>query len=198
MSCTNTPNRSKIQAGIFGLWGLAVTLPSVALLAHHLASIPSASVAAQTGSGTWELSHFLGDDCGCSSSIADRLLERGPVAGTKERVRFIGSANVLTQALQQRGFSVECVSAAEAEGRGVLGAPWLLIYEPEGNVAYSGGYAEIRPRAGVPSQDLAILSDLKRHQAVVALPAFGCATSDALRRRLDPLGLKYSSAANAR
>lgn len=198
MSRTITPSRFKAQAGIFALWSLAVTLPSVALLAHHLASIPNAAVAAKTGSGIWELSHFLGDDCGCSSSIADSLLQRGPQTGVKERVTFIGTPNVLTRELQQRGFAVECVAAAEAETRGVLGAPWLLIYEPEGMVAYSGGYAEIRPRAGVASMDLSILSDLKRLQTVRALPAFGCATSDALRRRLDPLGLKYSTDKNAR
>jgi hypothetical protein len=67
------------------------------------------------------------------------------------------------------------------------------LHAPDGRAVYSGGYAPSRP--GLPATallDAAIMDRVRHGETVAPYPAFGCATSAALRSLLDPLRLKYA------
>ncbi|MDB5325420.1 MAG: hypothetical protein JWM57_989 [Phycisphaerales bacterium] len=76
------------------------------------------------------------------------------------------------------GFNVAAAVPADvARKLDIEGGPWLVIVDPAGNIAYSGGYAAQRPRAGLALQDVAIVDSLRHHETVKTFPAYGCAAS---------------------
>jgi hypothetical protein len=185
-----------------GVWGVGTSVVVASLMGSHLIPIPAgASTAAvkplelaRAPGSRWQAVHVLTEGCPCSAAVAEYLVSRGVAADVSEEVWIAGDGNELSNELASRGFRIERVTAEQlhhAHGASVLGAPWLLLLDPQGNLAYSGGYAQRRPQHGVELEDLAILRQLQSGQPVASRPAFGCAVDPDLKRSLDPLGLKF-------
>ncbi|MGC4071379.1 MAG: hypothetical protein QM760_02430 [Nibricoccus sp.] len=183
---------SKSSIVIFGIWFAVVSGFSALLVALHAVPLPASDAAPVVKDGNWRATHALGADCGCSSAVADALLARSPRNGWKESVILVGHQPSLAQQLTAAGFAVEQLSAEDFTRRtGLHGVPWLVVHTPDGETVYSGGYAPSRP--GIDARtlfDTSIMDRVCRGETVAAYPSFGCATSQALRARLDPLSLK--------
>ena len=187
----------------FGLWCTVSSLLGAWMVAQHELALPAPQGVRQKLEPAQEgvrgpalfARHYLAVDCGCSKGLAKTLVERGPRAAPwREEVVLIGRAQQLAAQLSAAGYSVRSVENEEAlKEDGVEGAPWLLLYSASGDLAYSGGYAKGRPgTTGTVLEDLSLMSAVERGEHPGALPAYGCATSRELRRRLDPFGLKYT------
>ena len=184
------PKRDGRTLAIFVGWLCAVLILGAALTALHSVALPAPALGpGQTG--PWRALHVLADDCECSSSVAGQLVMRRALTGWQEDVVIIGKAPVADEALKSAGFAVRHLTAEQAEREGFQGAPWLVLRDPAGRVAYSGGYAAVRPTPGRKLEDGAIMAAVRSGRSVAPLPAFGCATSESLRQQLDPLHLKY-------
>lgn len=184
------------------VWALATLGVVTCLTALHDLPLPgNTAMAAANAHGQagqkWRLVHVLAVDCPCSKAVANALSDRRANPALLERIVLLKTTDdadprPLSDTLSAAGFTVEArLSGQPIEGQTIDGGPWLLIVGPDGQVAYSGGYAASRPKVGVPLQDLQLLERLKAGQPVEILPAFGCATDRKLQRQLDPLGLKY-------
>jgi hypothetical protein len=184
------PKRDGRPLAIFVAWLCAVLILGTALSALHSIALPAAALGPGPA-GSWQALHVLADDCECSSSVAGQLAIRRTLSGWQEQVVVIGEAPVADDALERAGFSVRHLTADQAEREGFQGAPWLVLRDPAGRVVYSGGYAAVRPSPGRKLEDGAIMAAIRSGRSVAPLPAFGCATSEGLRRQLDPLHLKY-------
>jgi len=176
-------------------WFVLTSLLGAWTVAQHLVPLPGAAPADQASGPLPAAWYVLGEDCGCSASVAEDLVARGPQAGWREQVWLVGEVPELGERLRQRGFAVESIAAEElARRHRIHGAPWLALFAQDGRLAYSGGFARTRP--GLPgafnlSGD--IMHAVAAGRPVEPLPAYGCATSEALRDRLDPLRLRYTS-----
>jgi hypothetical protein len=196
MPAFSPPLKARPLAGalVFAGWFTAIAILSVWLHALHAIPLPATQAAPLAEKTTWRALHALGADCGCSSSVADALISRGPRSGWEEKIYVIGAQPALASQLRAAGFEVEELSAAQFSATtGLPGAPWLAVHAPDGRTVYSGGYAPTRP--GLPATELldaAIMDRVRRRETVAPYPAFGCATSAALRSSLDPLQLKYA------
>jgi hypothetical protein len=182
---------------VFAVWVILINLPIAYLTANHLVPVPPSSnhnlPTSPAAGPEWKAVHLLAADCGCSLSVARHLQSRGPQEGLAETIVLIGDVPDLRAVLGKARFEVKPAEAANVErDYGVVGGPWLLLFRPDGSLAYSGGYAPVRARDGVAFQDIAIWERIRHGQSVAALPAFGCATSEQLRQVLDPLHLKYT------
>jgi hypothetical protein len=189
-------------AVLIGLWGVATAVPLATLMAAHDLPLPAASIQpmaalAMPQQGDWRVIHVLADGCPCSGSVADALIERKSAAGALELavvepVSAKPTGKSLALRMKAGGFAVsDALPADVARQLHIEGGPWLVIVRPDGQVAYSGGYASVRPRQGTPLSDQTILKRLQQGEAVDPLPAYGCATSRRLQQTIDPLGLKY-------
>lgn len=187
------------------LWIPCTLVPISLLMAGHLLTLPKphidarlrhnleSAVAAHPGS--WFVLHVLAEDCQCSQGVLAHLLARGAASWFSEKVLFIGSDEPARSQLVARGFAFESITPEGLQARyGLEGAPMMVVANPRGDVAYSGGYSS--SRWGQP-EDLAIVRALTRGTEVEALPLFGCAVSQELQKRLDPLGLKYPVASGS-
>ena len=181
------------------LWIPCTLIPVSLLMAGHILTLPKphidarlhqnleSAVAARPGS--WFVLHVLAEDCQCSQGVLAHLLARGSEPGLFEKVLFIGNAEPTRSRLTARGFAFESITPEALQSRyGLEGAPMMVVANPHGEVAYSGGYASTR---WGPPEDLAIVRALARGTEVKPLPLFGCAVSQELQKQLDPLGLKY-------
>ncbi len=108
-----------------------------------------------------------------------------------------GIRPALAASLRKAGFNVELTDAEIlAKTQGIQGAPWLVLYFPEGRIGYSGGYAAARPGTpGTSNRAETLMAAVAQGETVKSLPSFGCATSQALRAQLDPVGLRYPATA---
>jgi hypothetical protein len=178
------------------VWAVGAILLGANLLAFHVVELPRpepstlapALAALPEAPGRWRLTHFLYADCRCSSRIAEHLVSDPRRADVIERVVWIGRLDAAHDRLLARGYTVEALEPAELERRyGVSSAPLLTIESPEGALRYSGGYTS--RKQGPVIEDLAILSHLEHGDEVASLPIFGCAISQSLKSRIDPIGL---------
>jgi hypothetical protein len=178
----------------FGVWALAVGFPIATLMASHLVPIPNRTIAAprlDARRAEWQVADVLAADCECSRAVADHLVARGPLHGAAERVVYVGAVGDRADALRAHGFLVETVTPTDASVHlGVDGVPWLLMIRPDGTTAYAGGYSRQRPGTSPEFDDEEIWNAVSRREERPALPAFGCLTSERLRRTFDPLRLK--------
>jgi len=181
---------------IFGLWFGLTTVLCAWMVAQHEISMPEARLDKQLGArGSFLARHYLGVDCPCAQSIIDGLVaRRARGAPWSEEVFLLGQDAGLQARLREAGFPVTVLEGDEQlRAHGVEGAPWLALYAPSGALCYSGGYARTRPGVtGTVMQDLAIMDEVVQGRNVATLPAYGCAASQELRKRLDPLNFKYS------
>lgn len=182
-------------SAVFGVWFAATSLLGAWTVAQHVLPLPEARPTAVEAGPRPQAWHVLGSDCGCSASVADELAARRPRDGWIERVWLVGDEPEIAAQLREAGFAVERVDPEVlAREHGIQGAPWLVLFETGGRTAYSGGYSRGRPGvAGSVSALPALMAAVESGEAPAALPAYGCATSETLRQRLDPLHLKYSS-----
>jgi hypothetical protein len=68
---------------------------------------------------------------------------------------------------------------------GIEAAPLLVVLNPQGQLAYSGGYTQ---RKGGPEiEDTTILAKVQQAMPPTSLPIFGCAVSERLKRELSIL-----------
>ncbi|MBC2606760.1 hypothetical protein [Pelagicoccus albus] len=141
----------------------------------------------------WGLVHVLAEECPCSRSVLDYLLERGANSGVREEVILLDATDESVEKLRELGF---LVSTADSEGFcsrfGSEGVPFFQVVEGGAKPSYSGAYFDNAFRATGGFLDLKTLSRLQGGGIVVNRPVYGCATSDRLKAVLDPLGLKYA------
>lgn len=116
--------------------------------------------------------------------------------GLEERVILSGHNSSLEARLHALGFSAGDFQTTDGEtllkSTGLQATPVLVLIDPQGRVAYSGGYANGRPGSGVAIDDLAIWNKAVANETQKSKPVFGCANGQHLRRALDPLHLKYA------
>lgn len=175
-------------------WAGLVSVPLAMLMAQHLTPLPAPEAGAWPASGRWHVVHILAGDCPCSADVAAGLAGRHPQAGLQEEIWLIGNAP-WGQELARAGFAVQPVSVEELQHRrGPEGAPWLLVIDPAGRIAYSGGHTGRPAGHHAPLRDVEICGAVQLGRTIEALPAYGCAVSAELRTRLDPLQLKYPAA----
>jgi hypothetical protein len=147
-----------------------------------------AQVAKDIEKENWGMIHVLGRGCGCSEFVQDYLIKRKAQKNIRETIIFIGNA-ARKRELEKAGYHF-----AEAQNvNGLIkGVPMLLIYNNNGQVIYSGGYAQKTITPFTQIQDLKILQAAKSEQNLKEYSVMGCAVSKKLQNLLDPLNLKYS------
>jgi hypothetical protein len=137
----------------------------------------------------WVAIHFLYAECPCSRRVLDHLLEQSPRANAFERVVLIGDAEELFVKAEAQGYEVDSVAPEELLAKyGVEAAPLLMIFDPNGQQRYVGGYTSRKQLLNI--QDRVILEQLQSGEDVEPLPVFGCAVSERLKSLVDPFGLK--------
>src|ERR1700761_599609 len=101
---------------------------------------PPQSPAAVT-EGDWNVFHLLVADCPCSANVAVYLENRHPSVLAHEKIFMIGDNPGLIHELKKAGWQVISFTPQEAQDQlGADSGPWLLIYDPQGKLRYSGGY----------------------------------------------------------
>jgi hypothetical protein len=178
------------------IWMVAVIAIGGTLEARHLLALPVASIGevAREASTTLladahrELAvwHVLSADCRCSLRVAAHLAERPVVPGTVETILWVTKTSEGPP--QHTGaMRVITLTPAELQQRfGAIAAPQMIAIDARGVVRYVGGYSRLKQGE---LQDTAIIAKLAGGAEQAPLPLFGCAVSEELARRADPLGL---------
>ena len=194
---------------LLGLWGVSVIGVGGFLLARHLIPLPQPALAdprlrqalaqerRDSRSRVWLVRHILYEDCGCSRRVLEHLLQRGPLgdpaAIIDEKVVMVGEG-APPESLAARGIAAEALRPGELWSRyHVEAAPTLIVSDPSGLVRYAGGYTE--RKQGPAIRDAEIVRGLIADRTVPALPIFGCAVSEELRAKIDPLQLSSTKVA---
>jgi hypothetical protein len=189
--------RKKRFACFLILWALAVTVVGGAMMSYHQPfQLPSSSILSlveQPGDSRWEAIHVLSGSCGCSQRLMRRLLERHLVGGYEEQILMVdGEEPVLPETasllgrLELVGFRVTHIAETSVPvAIGLHGLPLLVVASPQRKVAYLGGYG------ARGDQDARILQQARSGEAPKPFPVIGCVVGTALRRKADPLQLKY-------
>ncbi|MDQ8204097.1 hypothetical protein QEH54_13810 [Pelagicoccus sp. SDUM812003] len=175
-----------------GVWIVLVSIPLSYFSAAHLTSLPIAKQPLSSSlDGRWRIMHVLGESCACSRSVLDYLQRRGALSDVAEETLLLEARPGSLEGLRQAGFLANGGDAeALCAGYGAEGVPFFQILRPDGEVAYSGSYFDgmARPTSGF--LDVDTLRTLRSGGWVPERPVYGCPTSDRLRTRLDPFGLK--------
>lgn len=187
-------NRARVWLLLVGWLGF-VTIPLSYFSAAHFSPLPVAKEALVSGEGgeseSWRIVHVLAESCGCSRDVMAYLEEREKQDGVFEEIWLIDGNVDRVERLERAGYAVSLFEAeALCVSFGAEGVPFFQVIAPDGEVRYSGSYYDGRSRAGVGVSDLAIYEASRSGQLVEGKPVYGCPTSERLRSRLDPLGLK--------
>ena len=151
-----------------------------------------AVVPVQSDNEDWRIVHVLAESCACSRDVLDYLLERGSEDGFQEDVVLLDGSGDFVSKLRAQGFSVTTAeSESLCEAFGSEGVPFFQVLEADDSLRYSGAYYDSVHRTYGGFQDLDTYSKIKNGKFVRSRPVYGCATSDRLKSRLDPFGLKY-------
>lgn len=174
------------------VWGwlvIAVGLGGLLTLLHEgPLPLPEATPGGPTP--TWTMTHALALRCPCSRRVVDHLLARGASPQAVERVLLVDPTPEVESALTKAGFAVEDVEAQSLAGRGFVAVPGLVIRSPAGDVAYAGAHA---PKRSGPIDDVSLLTAARAWGQPKPFAVLGCAISQALNARVDPLALKFPS-----
>ena len=182
---------------VVGVWAGVVTIPMSYLMGSHMAVLPIASEAidihaSDNASNSWNVLHVLSEECGCSRDVIDYLLSRGPVSDVSETVLLLDGSEQTLLALGKAGFQTTRFDAERLCGLyGSEGVPYFQITSPSKELIYSGGYLENQYSARKTYSDTTILSKAQSGLKTKAQPVVGCATSQRLKKTLDPFSLKY-------
>lgn len=136
----------------------------------------------------WGMIHILAMECGCSEIIAEYLLKRKPIM-PNEKIMFLGTTNKIAKQLKQVGFQI--IESKQLDGY-IEGVPQLIVFNPDGDIKYSGGYAPKMITPLTKIQDQFIFNSIKNKKNNPQLAVMGCAINKKLQKELDPLGLKYN------
>jgi len=189
-----------IARAVVAIWVLGLAAIVAMLMVGHVVALPRpdrtngelaaalASLRAQGSPPTWMAVHVLGAECDCSRRIADHLLDGARPAGMSEVVLLVGHDDELAARLRKRMAVVEVTPDELGRRFHIEAAPLLLAVDPAGAVRYSGGYTD--RKRGPDIEDVRILAALVQGREVAAIPVFGCAFGESLKKELDPLGLK--------
>jgi len=160
------------------LWGGGVLVLGGYMLGEHTAPLQEQAVERQLEpQDHWQAEHYLATGCPCSRQVADDLIENPPLHGL-QHVYVLGEDAKLVSRLQEAGYQVTTlISEAQLKEHGVVGGPWLRVYEPSGELAYSGGYAPVRPTIITPAHASELIDRIIDGSVDKALPAYGCAAS---------------------
>lgn len=163
------------------------------LLAKHVVALPApsddtrlaASLRAlrRDGSPGWLAVHVLYAECRCSQRVVSHLTSTPRPAGWHEVVLWVGEA--APDPALSRQFDVRRLSQEQLARLGVESAPLLVVLDPGDRATYVGGYTD--RKQGPELRDLQIFEAAERHAAALALPVFGCAVSERLKRALSAL-----------
>lgn len=146
--------------------------------------------------GRFVLFHVLYSRCRCSQRILEHLFERGASLGAAERIVLVGAHAEYERRARAAGYSVETLRPEQLQSRYALSAaPALLVATPSGSIGYLGGYSE--RKQGLELRDREIFESVRGGSRARELPLFGCAVSQALKDRIDPLGLRSVSWGNS-
>lgn len=173
------------QTSVLVALGLLVSgLGGALLMAFHapLYSHVRGSWLAATPVAGRTIYHFVTEDCRCSERLLEHLSSRAARRDQHETVVWMGKRHNLLNDLVALGYDVK--TEKDVEQTGVLAAPWLLVRESNGAVAYSGGYEP------APHWESRILFHVDHRMRQAALPTTGCATSRAMRAESLILRLK--------
>ena len=185
---------------VLGLWFVAMLLVGSSLMAKHLVPLPQpkadevraaslSQLAEPARRGRWLAVHVLYSECRCSKRIAEHLLAEARPADIDEHVLLVkdGDDAGMGKRLADAGFGVHVVTSEElAERYGIEAVPFFVLLGPDGVARYAGGYTD--RKQGPAPRDLEIIAAAREGKGELpALPTFGCAVSEKLRRTLDPL-----------
>lgn len=180
-----------------GLWAMAATLAGGALMSYHQPfRLPSRSILSlikRSDNSQWEAMHVLSGSCGCSQRLMRRLSEHLPADGFEEQILVVDGETpdfpetaALLARLGLKGYRVTHIAEADIPTDvGLHGVPMLIVASPRQKVMYLGGYGTDG------DQDRNILRQARAGEMPPALPVIGCVVGTALRRKADPLRLKY-------
>ena len=173
--------RSRLAtAGFLVTWAVVCTVVGAGLMRSHWVPlpVPPAGDTLPDCSGGWTAIHVLASDCGCSRRVLSRLRGRPPIPGVRERVLWVGGGDVAEP--MPAGFEVESLTTEGLrEKYRIEAVPVLVVVDPDGVVRYRGGYTA--RKQGFDIRDAAIISAVRRGDAVSPLPVYGCPSSDRLR-----------------
>lgn len=177
--------RTISRSAVLSALGVAVTCATGALLVAFHAPLQT-TVHAKWLEGERLSSpviyHFAADDCRCSERLLAHLLARRPKAEASEVIVFIGQRKPIHRDLESAGYELRFETSPESTG--VAAAPWLLVRDAGGRIAYSGGYEP------APYWESRILFNVEHRVRQAMLPTLGCATSKQLRAENLALRLK--------
>lgn len=186
-----------------GAWLVAGTLVGGLLLLRHMMALPvpagtdpvlqRAIAAALPETGRWRAVHVMYRSCECSQLTIRHLTSSTRPPELDELILMVdddGRPDPMDAGLRAHGFVVRVVTPAVLHAVfHVDAAPLLVIARPDHALAYVGGYG--RSKRSPRYEDVSIVGDLRdRAAGRRPLPVFGCATSEQLAQRMDPLGLR--------
>ncbi|MDQ8187012.1 hypothetical protein [Pelagicoccus sp. SDUM812002] len=187
--------RTAFMAGGFALWAVSISIPLGLFSAAHQAVLPVTQESLREGISAsqdgWALVHVLAEDCACSRSVLEYLLERGSSSDYAEEVILVDGSEYLANRLTTAGFTVSKVEAEQlCSDFGSEGVPFFQVVEGGKEPAYSGAYFNSAFRGTNGFLDLSTAERLSSGGFVLSRPVYGCATSERLKAVLDPFGLK--------
>lgn len=181
-------------------WLIGGALLGGVLLIKHLVALPvpasnddalRLAVRTDLPAHDWRLIHVMYRSCGCSQRTVAHLMSEPRPAGVVEEVLLVddrGAGDPEDRRLVAAGFHVRVIDPSTLHSRYHLdAAPVLIVVRPDDSIAYIGGYN--RHKQSAVYEDGQILADARASHSTKALPVYGCATSERLADRLDPLSL---------
>lgn len=179
------------------LWSLSVTVLMAGLMLTHSAPLSAYAVSSKE-SGRWTIQHILSSDCACSKKVVEELIARSAESDRTEQVYLLKDDYGWSEALKQKGFAVQVMALEEqkrlGESQEDFGVPALVIFTPNGERVYVGGYSEGVLSSGAPNREREIVSHFIFGTAARHFPIRGCAVTASYQRKIDPFSFKYKVA----
>ena len=143
----------------------------------------------------WGVYHFFDSRCSCSHTIIQNLLDRSPLQSRhiNERIFYHESLGRFYGPLKAKGYQLVKINFRES---GVTGVPLLVVFDPERNISYAGGYDKKSVNSVFPPNEKKLIYDIIAGKNQKKLPVIGCSVSKKYQKILDPLGLKYANLRN--
>ncbi|MDP0498574.1 MAG: hypothetical protein Q7P63_00605 [Verrucomicrobiota bacterium JB022] len=161
---------------VLGCWGVGVLAAGGYYLGTHTAPLREQGSPSVSIQEHWRVQHFLTAGCPCSAQVTKDLLATPPAE--PQEVYLLGQDDALQQALAEHGYRVTVLDHVQAtEQFGIAGGPWLRVYTPNAELAYSGGYAMQRPTKLTPTRPQELVAEIMAGEQSSTLPAYGCAAS---------------------
>ena len=177
-------NKTRKTPVLLGLWLLSIVGLLVILGQIYLPLSPSALAEAKTldARGRWKVVHILAAGSPRSESVSLALVRRGAAAeGVEEAIVLLGQDLTIAARMRAAGWFVAIADPEESHADyGIGGAPWLLIYDPSGELRYSAYQSGSASKAAY--EGAAILRRLRSEGDPQARPVS------------DPTKLRYASA----